>query len=309
MLIPYLHRAYPNLAPLTAQEHDLARALRRDVEILATDIGPRGTFAPDRYRLAADFVESAVTKAGFTPTRHWVESMGVRCCNIEAVLRGTRTPDRVLVVGAHYDSVEGCPAANDNASGVAGVLAIARAMAGRPRACTVRFLLFANEEPPHFNIDSMGSQEYARACRKAGDDIRGMFCLETIGCYRREPGSQTWPHKALGLVLPTVGDFIAFVGPAQSKDFIRSSAAAFDRQQAFPLLAAAAPGQIDQINWSDHRGFNEVGYPAFMVTDTAPLRYEHYHLPTDTPDKIDFDATARVVRGLTGMVEELADTL
>lgn len=308
-MIPYLHRSTPRPGPLTDQDRQLAESLRRDVKILAGDIGPRGYFAPEQYRLAADFLHAAMSLAGYEVTEHPVESMGVPTCNLEAVLTGAQAPDRVLILGAHYDSVEGCPAANDNASGVAGVLAIARAMAGAPRRGTIRFLLFANEEPPHFNVGDMGSQHYARACRKRGDDIRGMVCLETIGCYRQEPGSQSWPLGALNLVLPTVGDFICFVGPSPSKPLIRAAGEAFERQEAFPLLAAAAPAAIDEVSWSDHRGFCEAGYQAFMVTDTAPLRYPHYHLPSDTPEKLDYHSMARVVRGLTGMIAVLADTL
>jgi Zn-dependent M28 family amino/carboxypeptidase len=305
-MIPYLHQHRPALAPLTAAHLALAQQLRRDVEILATDIGPRGTFAPDRYALAASVLQSSLTNAGYAVTRHSTISLDVEAFNLEVTLRGTSTPDRVLIVGAHYDSMPRCPAANDNASGVAAVLAIARALRDSPQPCTIRFVLFANEEPPHFNLDSMGSQDYARDCRRRGDDIRGMVCLETIGCYKHEPNSQSWPMKGLGFVLPTVGDFITFVGPDSSKRLIKAAAAAFEAQSAFPLLAAAAPKAIDQINWSDHRGFNEVGYEAFMVTDTAPLRYEHYHAPTDTPEKLDYESMARVVSGLTGMMRTLA---
>ncbi len=305
--LPYIHQHRPRLAPLAPEQHELARQLRRDIEILATDIGPRGTFAPARYALAADFLESSRRNAGYSVTRHSTVSLDIEAFNLEAVLTGTRKPDRILIVGAHYDSVAGCPAANDNASGVAGVLAIARALRGTPQPCTIRFVLFANEEPPHFNLDSMGSQHYARSCRGRNDDLIGMVCLETIGCYKHQPNSQSWPVKGLGLVLPSVGDFITFVGPDSSRHFIRSAAAAFDAQNAFPLLAAAAPKAIDQINWSDHRGFNEVGYEAFMVTDTAPLRYEHYHLPTDTPERLDYESMARVVTGLIGMTRTLAE--
>jgi Zn-dependent M28 family amino/carboxypeptidase len=308
-VLPYLHRANPKLQPLTDQERQLAAALRRDVEVLASDIGPRGTFAPDRYALAADFIESALSRAGYSVSRQWFEAVGVNCCNLEVSIRGTRDPGKIVILGAHYDSVEGCPAANDNASGVAGVLAIARALAGSQPAATLRFVLFANEEPPFFNFNEMGSQEYARRSRKGNEDICAMVCLETIGCYKHEEGSQVWPFTGMGLVLPTIGDFITFVGPTDSRQLIRAAAEAFDRQLAFPLLAAAAPAAIDHINWSDHRGFNEQGYQAFMVTDTAPFRYEHYHRESDTPEKLDYESMARVVRGLIGTVADLANTL
>lgn len=285
-MLPYLHTSRPVLAPLTAAEFALARDLRRDVEILALDIGPRGVFAPDRYALAEKFLENSLIKAGYQVRRQTFESHSVMCSNLEVSITGVEHPDRVVIVGAHYDSVPGCPAANDNASGVAGVLAIARAFRATSSPCTVRFVLFANEEPPHFNMNDMGSQHYARAARKAGQDIRAMVCLETIGCYLHDAGTQRWPHGALSYVLPTVGDFIAFAGRTPSKDLIRRAAEAFERARAFPLLAAAVPDAIGMVDLSDHRAFNEAGYPAFMVTDTAPLRYHHYHLESDTPDKM-----------------------
>jgi Peptidase family M28 len=318
LLLPFLHKSFPALRPLTDDHRALAAELRRDIEILATDIGPRGVFAPDRYALCQHFLTTALRQTGLEITRHEFQASTPRgpvpCANLIATLPGAGpAAKRIIVLGAHYDSIEGCPAANDNASGVAGVLAIARRLAARARTAdpalprpTIRFLLFANEEPPFFNMGEMGSQEYARACRAANDPIDGMICLETIGCYTTEPRSQKWPSSALNVVLPTTGNFIALVGPSPAKDWIRRAAHYFERSAQFGMLAAAAPGSIDQINWSDHRGFNEAGYPAFMFTDTAPLRYAHYHEPTDTPDKLDYDSMSRVVTGIAEMLEALA---
>ncbi len=308
-MIPYLHKSRPSLATLTDADRALAAEIRRDVETLATDIGPRGTFAPDRYALAERFLESSLIKAGYGVRRHSFEAHGVTCSNLEVSIRGGSHPDRIVILGAHYDSIPGCPAANDNASGVAGVLAIARALCSRSFRNTLRLVLFANEEPPHFNTNDMGSQHYARASRQADEDIRGMICLETIGCYLHEKGSQRWPHNAPTFLLPDIGDFIAFVGTTPSKALVKAAAEGFERARAFPLLAAAVPDFIGMVSLSDHRGFNEAGYPAFMVTDTAPLRYAHYHLPTDTPEKLDYDSMARVVRGLTSMLTDLADPM
>ena len=307
VMLPFLRTTSPPLAPLSREDKELSSQLRRDIEVLATDIGPRGVFAPERYKIAEQFLESALKRAGYAVVRKTFDYLEVECCNLEAALPGTITPERILVVGAHYDSVEGCPAANDNASGVAGVLAAARALAGRRFRSTVRFVLFANEEPPHFNINAMGSQIYAYECHKKKEDIRGMICLETIGCYSSTPDSQIWPLEALRLVLPNTGNFIGIVGIEQSRRFIEACADAFERRQSFPMVAGAAPSSIEQASWSDHRGFNEAGYQALMVTDTAPLRYQHYHRSTDTPDKLDYESMARVVRGIIGSIEELAD--
>lgn len=305
--IPFLKLVRPDdLGGLTSELTQLAAELRRDVEVLATDIGPRGTFAPDRYALAADFLMSALRKAGYEPRKIEIESHLGPSFNIEAILPGTLHPERVIVIGAHYDSIEDCPAANDNASGVAGVLAMARALRDTPHAYTLRFMLFANEEPPHFNFNAMGSQIDAASCKEAGMDIRAMFCLETIGCYSTDEKSQTWPSDMLAAMLPSSGDFIAFVGMVNSKPAVQACAEAFERTGAFPLLAASVPPAVPMAMWSDHRGYDEAGYPAFMVTDTAPLRYKHYHKPTDTPDKLDYQSMARVVDGLIRMMRDPA---
>ncbi len=299
-------------AAATPELKAAAARLRATVEVLATDIGPRHVGVPERYKLAERFLESSLAKMGYEVLRQEIQAPGMVCANLEARIPGAKPGAAAIVVGAHYDSVPGCPAANDNGSGVAGVLEVARAFAKRRRLGgggferELRFVLFVNEEPPFFHIGEMGSQHYARACRKRGDKIDGMVCLETIGYYSDRPRSQMWPHPLLAKVLPDRADFIAFVGSTPARRLIRRAARSFRRRRAFTLLAATAPSKIDHVNWSDHRGFIECGYPAFMVTDTALFRYKHYHHPTDTANQLDYVSMARVVTGVVGMVEELA---
>lgn len=306
-MLPYIRVARPASGAFGSELAQLALELERDVRILADDIGPRGTHRAQAYGVAQAFLRSALARMGHRVRLQTWQAHGVECSNIECEIEGVQDPRRILVVGAHYDSVPGCPAANDNASGVAGVLALARRALARPLPITLRLVFFANEEPPHFNMNEMGSQIYARAARAKGDQIFGMFCLETIGCYLHEKRSQKWPVQGLSLLLPNVGDFICLVGPAGATDWIKTCAQAFEKTSAFPMLAAAVPDQLaEQVNWSDHRGFNEQGYPAFMVTDTAPLRYVHYHEPTDTADKLDYRSMARVVQGIHDMLGDVA---
>jgi Zn-dependent M28 family amino/carboxypeptidase len=306
-MLPYLHITRPTLASISDELQRLAQELERDVRILSEDIGPRGTHKASAYALAEAFLTSALEKEGYKVEKQTWIAHDVPCSNLSCTIRGVTHPDKILVVGAHYDSVAGCPAANDNASGVAGILALARRASSRPLPVTLRLVLFANEEPPYFNIDEMGSQLYARRARKENEQIVGMFCLETIGCYLHEKQSQKWPVPALSLLLPTIGNFICFVGPSEAAGLIKTCTKAFEKAAAFPMVAAAVPGSLaDQVNWSDHRGFNEVGYPAFMVTDTAPLRYIHYHEKTDTSEKLDYLSMARVVQGIHDMLPAVA---
>jgi len=292
------------LPPLSAAQRALGAALRQDVETLAVEIGARNVWRPAGYRAAADFIENALRQAGLNVTRQTFAANGEPCVNLAAEVPGRTRADELVVVGAHYDAVLGSPAANDNASGVAALLALARTFAGRPAARTLRLVAFANEEPPFFQTEQMGSLVYARQCRQRGEDIVAMLSLETIGAYSAEAGSQKYPFP-VGLFYPSRGDFIGFVGKTSQAGLVRRCVAAFRRQAAFPSEGGALPAWMPGIGWSDHWAFWQAGYPALMVTDTAPFRYRHYHTDQDTPDKLDYDRMARVVTGLEAVIAEL----
>jgi Zn-dependent M28 family amino/carboxypeptidase len=200
-----------------------------------------------------------------------------------------------VVVGAHYDTVPGSPGADDNASGVAVLIELSKMLAG------IRFVAFANEEAPYFLGPEMGSYVYAR---ERGKGVRAMFSLEMLGYYRDAPGSQTYPAP-LGFFYPDRADFIAFVGDLGAIRLVRKAIGAFRRHASFPSEGLAAPAMIPGVSWSDHWSFRKHGYPAVMVTDTAFYRYPHYHLPSDTPEKLDYERMARVTMGLAAMLKEL----
>lgn len=153
------------------------------VGTLASEIGERHVFRPRALRDAAAFIEQEWRAQGYQVRAQRYEVHGVACANLEVTCRGRGRPDEIILVGAHYDSVPGSPGANDNASGVAALLEISRALPGAAPLRSVRCVAFVNEEPPFFLTDDMGSRRYARAARAAGDDIRLMLSLETIGYY------------------------------------------------------------------------------------------------------------------------------
>ena len=189
------------LPPLTTEEQGMADRMKRHVEVLAREIGARSTVALKGLRRAERYVEATLRELGFTPSVQPFDSDGVEVKNFEAEIRGETRPEEIVVVGAHYDSFLFVPAANDNASGVAALLEIARELRGARLACTVKFVVFVNEEPPHFARDTMGSRIYAQAAKKRGDRITGMLALETIGYYSNQKGSQHYPPPFF-LVLP-----------------------------------------------------------------------------------------------------------
>ena len=170
---------------------------------------------------------------------------------------------------------------------------------------TVRFVLFANEEPPFFQTADMGSLVYAKRCRQRGENIVAMLSVETIGYYSERPGSQQYPPP-MGLLYPSTGDFIGFVGNVKSRHLVRELVGSFRRHAQFPSEGAALPGSMTGVSWSDQWAFWQEGYPAVMVTDTAPFRYPYYHHPADTPDRLDYERMARVVDGLRAVLVDLA---
>ena len=266
--------------------------LEAHVHALADEIGERHVRKPGSLRAAAEYI------------KHWLPEtveQTFRCdgqivANIEREQPGAS--GETIVVGAHYDTVSGTPGANDNGTGVAAVLALAERFRETTPRRTIRWVLFVNEEPPYFQSDLMGSYVYAKRCRERGERIAGMISLETIGFYSDEPGSQTYPFPRGSY--PDRGDFIGFVSDIESEPWLRTFADEFRTATDFPAEMLSAPSFIPGVGWSDHWSFWQFGYPALMVTDTAPWRYPHYHGATDTPDKIDYVRFAKVVEGVAG---------
>lgn len=210
----------------------------------------------------------------------------------------------MVVVGAHYDTCYDTPGADDNATGVAALLELARALREVELRRTLRLVAFVAEEPPHFGTDDMGSRRYAALCRERGDRVVAMLCLETLGYYSSAPGSQRYPAP-LDLLYPDTGDFVAFVGNLRSRGLVRRAIGAFREAAVAPSEGIAAPALLPGIAWSDHWSFWREGFPAVMVTDTAPFRNPNYHGGADLPGSLDLERLALVVLGLERVLREL----
>ena len=243
--------------------------------------------------------------AGYDARRQEYKVAGISCYNLDVEILGTARQEEIVIVGAHYDTVPGTPGANDNTSGVAATLALARRFARRKTDRTLRFVAFTNEESPYAHTEAMGSRDYAWRCRERGENVVAMMCLETIGYYDDRPGSQKYPPP-LGSLYPSEGNFIGFIGNLASGDLVRQVVKTFRESEQFPSEGAALPEAMARVGDSDHASFWHEGYPAIMVTDTANFRYPFYHTPEDTIDKVNFDRLARVVRGLEKVVAGLA---
>ena len=285
--------------------HPAAPRLRAHVEMLAATIGERNLWSYGALEQAAQYISTRLTAAGYTPRRQTFELAKLPLSNIEAVLEGSTRGAEIVVVGAHYDTVVGCPGANDNATGVAAVLELAQRFSGRRQPRAIRFVAFVNEEPPFFQTEHMGSAVYANALRSGDERVAGMLSLETMGYYAEERGSQRYPAP-MAAVYPDVGNFIGLVANVASARLLWRARRAFKRRTSFPLQSATVPAAIPGVGWSDHWAFWQAGYPAMMVTDTAPYRYPWYHTADDTPEKVDYDRLAHVVDGLETVIEAIA---
>ena len=316
-------------APLSSDEVTLREELRANVQRLAGEIGERNMWHYPQLNAAADFIEDSFSRGGLHPRRDSYEIRGQACHNIEVEIPGqpqraavssgavasakAASPPQIILIGAHYDSVFGSPGANDNGSGVAALLALARRFSEKQSELrltqtpykTLRFVAFVNEEPPYFLGGDMGSFVYASRCKARGDKISAMISLETIGYFSDAPHSQTYPSPGLGIFYPKVGNFIGFVSNVHSRTLLRRVVALFRKHAKIPSEGAALPSFVPGVSWSDQWSFWRCGYPGIMVTDTAPFRYPHYHSASDTPDKLDYDRFTLVVSGMEKVIEGL----
>jgi len=293
------------LPPLSQEQSDLRDRLSVHVGKLSVTIGERSMHRAGSLQATIEYIRENLRQAGYVVTEHPYSVEGQDVSNLEATLAGSDTVEGTVIVGAHYDSVPSTVGADDNATGVAATLELARLLQGRKLRRSVRFLFFVNEEPPYFQTENMGSRVYARELRHEGVRVSAMISLEMLGFYSDSKGSQKYP-PILGLFYPTHGNFIGFVGNPESRDLVRQSIRRFRESTSFPSEGVAAPADWPAVGWSDQWSFWQESYPAIMITDTALFRYPYYHTPRDTFDKVDFEKAARVTDGVRRLVETLA---
>lgn len=292
--------------PLNERDQQLRDRLREHVRTLAGAIGERNLGGyPERLRRASEYIENEFRSIGYEPREQVFEVKGAPVRNVYVRAGRSEAEGQRFVVGAHYDTVRGSPGANDNATGVAAVIELARHFHGSAPGIPIDFVAFVNEEPPYFTTDAMGSARYARRLHRRDIDVKAMIALETIGYYSEEPGSQQYPFP-INFFYPSRGNFLGFVGNVWYRRTVRRAIEVFRSDAELPSRGIAAPQFVPGVGWSDHRSFWQYGYPALMVTDTALYRYPHYHQPADRPREIDYENLTRAVRGLKPVIETMA---
>jgi hypothetical protein len=291
------------LASPTPREAALMDRLARDVEGLAGEIGERNVLHYDELLAAADYIDGALEAAGYEVHRQRYEIDGRPYDNLEVEQPGSTSPDEIVIVGAHYDTVPDSPGANDNASGVASLVALAEHFATRQTARTLRFVAFANEEAPYAHTARMGSVVYAKRSKARGERIAAMISLETMGYFTDEPDSQRYP-SALRWIYPGTGNFIAFVSNLRSRGCL-ASPEEFRSHASIPSEGGAVPERLPGVGWSDHWSFWQEELSRDHGHGHGPLPLSAYH-SEDIPDQVDFERLARVVAGLEPVVADLA---
>jgi Zn-dependent M28 family amino/carboxypeptidase len=283
----------------TFEMETIKKNVRDTVEHLAVRIGQRSYRDLEKLARTAGYIEDRLHSYGCKTKRQPYDYKGNAYYNIITEVKGTdSTKDSILVIGAHYDTVEGTPGADDNASGVAGLLELARLTAQKPLPRTVRFVAFTLEEPPAYMTHHMGSYVYAESLHNEGAKVHGMISLEMLGYYCDEEGCQYYPASLFKLFYPKTGNFAAFVGNFSSKEFTDKVKTAFVSVSGFPAESLSGVSIIPGVDFSDHRNFWKFGYPAFMITDTAFYRNPNYHDAGDTADTLDYERLSLLVKDL-----------
>ena len=292
------------LPALSADSEKLRDRLSEHVRVLSMEIGERHPGKIEQLVQAADYIEGQFTDFTYVPKSEIINDKGYR--NIVVDLYGRQDRNKILLVGAHYDTTWLTAGADDNASGVAALLEIARAFRGRDLPITIRFVAFANEEFPYYGTPDMGSLYHAQRARDQNEEIVGMFSLEMLGYYSDQRRSQYYP-KIIRSFYPRQGNFIAFVSNIVSRPLLVDAISTFREQTSFPTQGLAAPQWLVRgIRRSDHASFWKNGFQAVMITDTANYRNYGYHNVGDTHNSLDYDRMTIVVEGIMQMLESLA---
>jgi Zn-dependent M28 family amino/carboxypeptidase len=280
-------------------------SIRNHIKFLSVDLGERNYIQYQNLERAANYIKEEFKSYGYALEEQVYGMSAQSYRNIIATKIGKDKKDKIIIVCAHYDSVFGSPGADDNASGVAGLLELAQLLCKDELNKTVKFIAFTNEEPPLFMTDEMGSFIYAKEAKSKGEDIEATLCLESIGFYSDKKKSQSYP-LGLGHFYPDKGNFIAVASNFASTALLKRIVKEFKKASGFPVEYLVAPVFFaPAISFSDNWSFWKFGYKAVMITDTAFYRNPYYHTPQDSYEKLNYEYLSRVIEGLYGVLLEL----
>ncbi len=287
--------------------------LQAHVHKLSVDLYSRSADQFDNLEQAAQYVMAQLKATGARVSVQEVVVQEATYKNIIARFGPEQGP--LMVVGAHYDShgdashdtvspATHTPGADDNASGVAGLIELAHLLGRAPQQRPIELVAYTLEEPPHYRSVHMGSVWHARSLVAAKRDVQLMLSLEMIGYFSDAPDSQHYLMPSMKHLYADRGDFIAVVGKFSDFGDTRRAKALMAGATDLPVYSINAPRALQGVDFSDHRSYWDLGMPAMMITDTAFLRNPNYHTADDTWDKLDYRRMAKVVQGVYAVTQQ-----
>lgn len=278
--------------------------LKAHVATISGELSPRSESNVENLNRVASYIRVEFEKAGAVVSDQLYEIGGRVYRNV--VARVGPDSQELIVVGAHYDAAGPFPGADDNASGVAGLIELARLLRATELPVRVELVAFSLEEPPYFRTPQMGSFYHAASLRNKGAHVRAMICLEMIGYFSDAPGSQNFPVSVFGALYPSQGNFIGVVGRFRDGLLVRRVKQAMAAATPLPVYSINAPAFVPGVDFSDQVNYWRAGYDAVMITDTAFYRNPNYHTAGDTADTLDYQRMGFVVEGVYAAVLDLA---
>ncbi|MFH1823882.1 MAG: M20/M25/M40 family metallo-hydrolase [Candidatus Firestonebacteria bacterium] len=288
---------------ITSKNEDLAKRLKNHVKKLSNDIGDRNIFLYDKYEEAVKYLTLQFKSFGYDVQFQTFTASERKTKNIMVNKIGSEKPEEIFVVGAHFDTCFN-PGADDNASGIAGLLELARLIKKEDIKSTIRFVAFSNEEPPFFHTGNMGSKVYAKELKTKKENVKAALIIESIGYYSEGKNSQKYP-PFFGLFYPNKGNFIAVIGNFSSGWLVKKVKTSFKNNSNFPIESVSTFDFIPGIDFSDNWSFWKEGFSAVMITDTANFRNPNYHTNKDTFNTLDYYNIAEIVSGFYTVLCEI----
>lgn len=276
--------------------------LEGHVKNLSVNFHPRNFRNLRNLDASAEYILKAFSAAGAKASMQVYAVNGRNYQNVIARFGITDPKAGRWIIGAHYDSCADTPGADDNASGVAGLLELARLLGGDPNPPPVELVAYTLEEPPYFRSSDMGSAHHARTVIESGIPVKGVIILEMIGYFTGQPGTQEYPIGLLRLFYPGRGDFLIVVGQLGQRAFTREVKIGMKNPSGLPVYSINGPVSLPGIDFSDHLNYWAYNLPAVMITDTAFYRNKAYHEKEDTWDRLDYD---KMAKGVTAVYQSL----
>lgn len=297
---------FPLISSGWLEHRQVRRNAKEILHYLSVDIGERTIRRHGNLQRTRQFLIERFRRYGVEPREDTYVAAGEEVANITAEIPGTEYTAGTILIGAHYDTIEGTPGADDNASGIAALLEIFRLLSGRRYRRSLRFVAFTLEEPPFFSTDLMGSMVYAKMCRKRNDRIELMICLEMLG-YASRRCKQDYPLNHNYKEFPKCGSYISVISLPSCSEYAYLWKHYYNKRARKKIYEYIGPASIPGMSLSDHMSFIRSGYPAIMISDTGFYRNKNYHTPDDTIDTINFDFLAEVIISSAAALADLLD--